>query len=106
LRSTDYRCKINHSYIELVDGIHVGSEVGSSGHSGQSAGEKVVVVDVLNDEEETLETSVGLSEELGVAHQLADGDISEFGEQGLERRMDLEMPTNLIINLVYRLNLT
>jgi len=85
-----------------VDGIHVGSEVGGSGHSGQSAGEEFVVVDVLNDEEETFKTSVGLSQEFGVAHQLADGDISELGEQGLERRMDLEVPIILLkVDLIY-----
>ena len=85
-----------------MDGIHVGSKVGSSGHSGQSAGKKLVVVDVLNDEEETLKTGVGLSQEFGVAHQLADGDISELGEQGLERRMDLEVPIILLkVDLIY-----
>lgn len=75
-----------------MDGVHVGGEVGSSGHSGQGAGEKLVIVDVLDDEEETLKASVGLSQEFSVAHQFIDGDISELGEERLESRVDLEVP--------------
>ena len=79
-------------YIELVDRVHVGSEICWSGHFGESAGEELVVVQVVDDEEKALETGVGLGEELGVAHQLRDGDIGKLGEELLQLGMGLEMP--------------
>jgi hypothetical protein len=79
-------------YIELVDRVHVGSEICRSGHFGESAGEELVVVQVVDDEEEALEAGVGLGEELGVAHQIRDGDIGKLREELLQLGMGLEMP--------------
>jgi hypothetical protein len=79
-------------YIELVDRVHVRSEICRSGHFGESAGEKLVIVQVVDDEDEALETGVGLSEELGVAHQLRDGNIGKLGEELLQFGVGLKMP--------------
>ena len=57
---------MNATYIELVDGVHVRDKVCGLGLLGQSAGEQFIVVQVVNNEEETLEASVSLGEELDI----------------------------------------
>ena len=74
-----------------MNGVLVGNEICWSGHFGESAGEELVVVQVVDDEEEALEAGVGLGEELGVAHQLRDGDIGKLREELLGRRMELKV---------------
>ena len=57
---------INATYIELVDGVHVRDKVGGFGLLGQSAGEQFIVVQVVDNEEETLKAGVSLGEELDI----------------------------------------
>jgi len=80
-----------------VDGVHVGDEVSGLGLLSQSAGEQLVVVQVVDDEEETLEAGVGLGEELVVVLQLSEGDIGELGEELLSGRVQLKVPSSYFI---------
>lgn len=80
------------AYIKLMDWVHVRSEISRSSHFGERASEELVIVQVVDDEEESLEASVGLSEKVGVTHQFRDGDIGELGEKLLQLRVGLEVP--------------
>ena len=80
-----------------MDGVHVGDKVSGLGLLSQSAGEQLVVVQVVDDEEETLEAGVGLGEELVVVLQLSEGDIGELGEELLSGRVQLKVPSSYFI---------
>ena len=80
-----------------MDGVHVGDEVSGLGLLGQSAGEQLVVVQVVDDEEETLEAGVGLGEKLVVVLQLSEGNIGELGEELLSGRVQFKVPSSYLI---------
>ena len=80
-----------------MDGVHVGDEVSGLGLLGQSAGEQLVVVQVVDDKEETLEAGVGLGEELVVVLQLSEGNIGELGEELLSGRVQFKVPSSYLI---------
>ena len=64
-----------------MDGVHVGDKVSGLGLLGQSASEQLIVVQVVDDEEETLKASMGLGEELGIVLQLVEWNIGECREE-------------------------
>ena len=80
-----------------MDGVHVGDEVSGLGLLGQSAGEQLVIVQVVDDKEETLEAGVGLGEELVVVLQLSEGNIGELGEELLSGRVQFKVPSSYLI---------
>ena len=82
-----------------MDGVHVRDKVSGLGLLGQSASKKLIVIQIVDDEEETLETSVGLGEELVVILQFDERNISELGEELLSGRVQLEMPR--VTNICY-----
>lgn len=76
-----------------MDWVHVRGEVSWSRHLGQGASQQFVIVQVVDDEEKTLETGVSLGQEFVVARQFRDGNIGKLGEQFLQFGVDFEMPT-------------
>ena len=83
---------MNGTNVKLVDGVHVGDKVSGFGLLGQCAGEQFVVVQIVDDKEETLEASVGLSEELDIVPQFGKRNVGKGGEELLSGRVQLEMP--------------
>ena len=75
-----------------MDGVHVIDEVAGDGDLGEDLSQQFVVVQILDDEVDHFESSVGLDLEIGVALQIGDCNIGEGRVQLLDRRMQNEVP--------------
>jgi len=60
---------------------------------------QLIIVQVVDDEEETLKASMGLGEELGIVPQLVERNIGECREELLSGRVQLKMPLNKYLNI-------
>jgi len=75
-----------------VDGIHVVDEVAGDGDLSEYLSQELVVVQILDDEVDHFESSVGLDLEIAVALQIGDCNVGEGRVQLLDRGMQNEVP--------------